>query len=107
VSLDEIRARLTPGNADEVGYLIPQEASHWAALTDEELFRLRRKVERENLWNFQARVENELTTRLIQALTHLRQSSDDAAKRLETLTWTRVGLTIVIAAFTVALFFRG
>jgi hypothetical protein len=52
-------------------------------------------------------LENELTTRLIHALSHLRQSSDAAARRLETLTWALVGLTIVIAAFTVALFFKG
>ncbi len=107
MSLDEIRARLTPEQEDEPGYLTPNLASHWAALTDDELFRLRRKIERENQWNFATRLENELTTRLIQALNALRSSSDKAAARLYWLTWALVALSVVIAAFTVAVFFKG
>ena len=107
VSFDEIRARLTPENEDEPGYLTPQKASDWAALTDDELFRLRRKIERENHWHFAKVLENELTTRLIHALSRARESSDAAAQRLERLTWALVLLSIVIAVFTAAVFFKG
>lgn len=107
MSLDEIRAYLTPEAEDKEGYLTPEKASDWAALTDEELFVLRRKIERDNLWNFATRLENELNTRLIQAMSQLRQSSDDAAARIAKLTWALIVLTIVIAVFTIALFFRG
>ena len=66
---------------------------------------LRRKVERDNMWNLQPRIESELNTRLILALSALRSSSDAAAQRLERLTWL-VAFTVVIAAFTVPLFLR-
>ena len=107
MSLDDIRFHLTPDKENEQGFVLPEKASDWAALTDDELFRLRRKVERDNVWKVAARIENELTTRLIQALSALRQSSDEVAGRLTWLTWVLVFLTVVIAAFTVALFFKG
>lgn len=107
MSLDEIRAHLTPEREDEPGYLTPGRASDWAALTDDELFRLRRKIERDNLWNYATRLENELMTRLIHALSRSRESSDAAARRLELLTWALIVLTIVIATFTIAVFFKG
>jgi hypothetical protein len=107
MSLDEVRFHLTPDREDEPGYITPEKASDWAALTDDELFVLRRKIERDNLWNFATRLENELTTRLILALSGLRRSSDTAARRLELLTRVLVLLTIVIAVFSIALFIRG
>lgn len=106
MSLDEIRAHLAPEREDEPGYLTPQRASDWAALTDEELFRLRRKIERDNLWNYATRLENELTTRLIQALSRLHSSSEAAAIRLERLTRALLLLTVVIAIFTIAVFVK-
>jgi hypothetical protein len=48
--MDEIKAHLTPEKADDPGYLIPQKASDWAALTDDELFRLRRELEHASQW---------------------------------------------------------
>lgn len=107
MSLDEVRAHLTPEKEDEDGYIVPRDASGWAGLTDDELFRLRRKIERDNQWRYDTRIQNELTTRLIQALSALRSSSDDAAARLYGLTWALLVLTLVIAAFTIAVFFKG
>ena len=101
VGLDEIRARLTAEQEDVPGYLTPERASDWAALTDDELFRLRRKIEHENHWHYSTRLENELTTRLIQALSALRVSSDRASRRLNLLTVVLVLLTVIIAVFTV------
>jgi hypothetical protein len=106
-TLDEIRAHLTPAKEDEPGYLTPEKASDWAALTDDELFRLRRKIERDNMWHYATRLENELSTRLIHALSATREASDAAAKKLANLTWALIVLTVVIAGFTIALFFRG
>lgn len=106
-TLDEIRAHLTAEKEDEPGFLTPDRASDWAALTDDELFRLRRKVERDNMWNIQSRIENELATRLIHGLAASRKSSDDAASKLTNLTWALLLLTVVIAGFTIALFFKG
>jgi hypothetical protein len=106
MGLDEIRAHLTPEREDEQGFIVPERASDWAALTDDELFVLRRKIERDNMWNYATRLENELNTRLIQALSALRKSNDDAASRLYGLTVALVVLTVVIAAFTIAVFLR-
>lgn len=106
-TLNEIRAHLAPEKEDEPGYVTTTRASDWAALTDDELFRLRRKIERDNKWRFDVIVQNELTTRLIHALSAARESSDAAAGKLANLTWALILLTVVIAGFTVALFFKG
>lgn len=107
MSLEDIRYHLTPEREDKEGFALPTRASDWAALTNDEIFRLRRKIERDNRWPYSAQLENEMTTRLIQAMGRLQRSSDVAASRLYLLTWALVVLTVVIAAFTVALFFRG
>jgi colicin import membrane protein len=52
------------------------------------------------------RIDHELTTRLIQALTRLQTSSDAAATRLERLTRAVVAFCLVIAALTVAVFLK-
>jgi hypothetical protein len=49
----------------------------------------------------------ELTTRLVDALTRLEESSDATAARLERLTWALVLLSISIAAFTIAVLLKG
>jgi hypothetical protein len=47
-----------------------------------------------------------MDTRLIRALQRASEASNAAAGRLELLTWALLVFTIVIAAFTVALFFH-
>jgi len=106
-SLDDVRAHPTAEREDEQGYAIPAQPSDWAALTDDEFFRLRRKIEHENRWRFDLMIQNELASRLIHALALTRASSDAAAKRLAWLTVVLVVLTVVIAGFTIALFFKG
>ena len=53
------------------------------------------------------RAGDELTTRVIQALARLQESSDAAATRLERLTWALVLLSASIAAFAIAVFVKG
>jgi hypothetical protein len=48
-----------------------------------------------------------LATRLIHGLAASREPSETAATKLARLTWVLIVLTVVIAAFTVALFFKG
>jgi hypothetical protein len=105
-TLDEIRAHLTPESEDELLYLTPGTPSQLAQLTEPELFRLFRKVAMANTWPTNTQVEYEMMARLIMALEEHSHASDRAARRLETLTKVLVTLTIVIAIFTIALFFR-
>jgi hypothetical protein len=40
-------------------------------------------------------------------MTEFHSSSEKASRKIAALTWARIALTVVIAIFTVALFFRG
>lgn len=53
------------------------------------------------------RTQTELTTRLVDTLTRLQESSDANAARLERLTWALVLLSISIAALTITVLARG
>ena len=76
-----------------------------ASLTNTEVQRLYRKMAFANKHPCDRQVELELIGRFTVALEGFREASDRAASRLATLTWTLTGLTVVIAIFTVALFF--
>lgn len=104
--LDELRQHLTEEAQDQSGYLTPSRASQLAALTDDELWRLYRKIAFANQHPHSVMIEHEMRARLIAALTGFRESSEKASKRLEFLTWVLVVLTVVIVVFTIALFYR-
>jgi hypothetical protein len=72
--------------------------------SDEELFAL--VHERGHGWKDHAKLEAELTMRLIYSLGALKTSTDKASTTLNRLTVVLVLLTVVIAGFTIALFFK-
>jgi hypothetical protein len=94
---------------DELGYLTPNAASQLQQLTDSEVLRLYRKIafENPNAHPWDRRIELELMGRFTIALTEFRDASEAASNRLGIATWAITGLTVVVAVFTVALFFRG
>jgi hypothetical protein len=104
-NLEQVRASLQ--NPDDLGYLVPEGVSTWTALSDDELLRLYRKTAAANMWNLDARFGHEFSGRLIMALKATASAEAAATRRLEFLTWALVLLTVVIAAFTVALFIHG
>jgi hypothetical protein len=103
--LDQVRAYLTDEAEDDLAYLTPNRPSDLANLTDLEIWRLYRKMGYANQHPFDRIIEHEMRGRLIAALNGFRESSEKTSQRLEALTWALVVLTIVIAIFTVALFF--
>jgi hypothetical protein len=98
---------LAPHRQDEPGYFVPQKPSEMAGLSDEEVMRLYRKIAFSNKHQWDRQIELELIGRFTIALKGFREASETASSRLERLTWALILLTIVIAFFTVALFFRG
>jgi hypothetical protein len=60
-----------------------------------------------NLHPVSAMIEHESRARLIAAMTAFHSSWDKASERLTRLTWALLALTVVIALFTIALFFHG
>jgi hypothetical protein len=92
-----------PDDQDDLSYNVPGKPSELTALTDEELFRLLRKVAFANRWPFDAKVQFEATARLIEALKDFKASSDRSAKVLIGLTVVLVILTAVIVWLTVEL----
>jgi hypothetical protein len=95
--LEEIRSHLTPEKEDESGYLTPSQPSQLAALTDEELFRLYRKLAFANLHPHSAMIEHESRARLIRAMTAFHTSSEKASRKIAALTWALIALSVVIA----------
>jgi hypothetical protein len=104
-NLKKVRSSLQ--NPDDLAYVFPESVSVWAALTDDELLRLFRKVAAANLWNVDTRIGHEFSGRLIAALTKSASAAATSSRRLELLTWALVALTVVIAVGTVALFVHG
>jgi len=101
--VEQMRAYLAPEQEDEDGFLTPSKPSQLRALTDDELFRMLRKVAFANHWPLNAKVEYEATARLIAALKDFRRSSDRAAALLVVLTIALVVLTAVIVWLTAEL----
>lgn len=75
-----------PQDPDDLSYNTPDRPSELTSLTDEELFRLLRKVAFANRWSFDAKVQFEATARLISALRGFKRSSDRSAAVLIFLT---------------------
>lgn len=92
---------------DTIRWVPPGKPSDLAGLTDAEVARLYRKIAFAGKHNWDRQIELELIGRFTVALRGFSQASDRAAARIAALTWTLIGLTVVVAAFTVALFFRG
>jgi hypothetical protein len=88
---------------DDLTYVMPDKPSQLTALTDDDLFRLLRKVAFANKWSFDAKVQFEATGRLIAALKEFKQSSDRSANVMIILTLVLVGLTAVLVWLTVEL----
>jgi hypothetical protein len=68
--------------------------------------RLYRKMSHANLHSWDRRIELELIGRFTVALKGFRLASERASRRLEVATWVLIALTVVIAFFTVALFWH-
>ena len=65
-------------------------------MSDEELFRIIRRVGVDNLWPFSAKVEFEATGRVISALKDFKRTSAITA-------WVLIFLTVVLVVLTVAI----
>ena len=83
-NLKHVRANLQ--DPDDLGYVFPEKVSGWAALTDDELLRLFRKVAAANMWNIDTRFGHEFSGRLILALKESASTAAIASRRLELLT---------------------
>lgn len=85
-------------NADEddLSYTFPSRPSELRRLTDEELAVVYRKVAYANQHPFDAKVEQELSIRLVAALVGFRRASDRASRVL-------IGLTVVLIVLTAVL----
>ncbi len=92
-----------PADPDDLSYVMPDKPSELTALTDEQLFRLLRKVAFANHWSFDTKVQFEATARLIAALKDFKTSSDRSAAVLIFLTVVLVILTAVLVWLTVEL----
>lgn len=92
-----------PEDPDDFGYLIPDRPSQLTSLSDEDLFRLLRKVAFANMWQFDTKVQFEATARLIAALKEFKASSDRASKAVIFLTLILVVLTGVLVWLTTEL----
>ena len=103
---EAFRVHLTPDREDVAGFDYPKTPSQMRGLPDDELMRLYRKMSQANQHSWDRRIELELIGRFTVALKGFRQASEKASARLEIATWVLIVLTIVIAAFTVALFFH-
>jgi hypothetical protein len=88
---------------DSLTYVTPNKPSELTALTDDDLFRLLRKIAFANNWPFDAKVQFEATGRLIAALKEFKQSSDRSATVMIVLTIVLIGLTGVLVWLTVEL----
>jgi hypothetical protein len=104
VSADEHRVlEHRPDDPDDLGYNVPDRPSKLAALPNDQLFRLLRKVAFANNWQFDAKVQFEATARLISALKDFKRSSDRAASALIFLTIVLIALTGVLVWLTLEL----
>jgi hypothetical protein len=92
---------------DVTHYLTPSRPSAIAELSIPELQRLYRKLAFANRHAWARQIELELIGRFTGALEYFSEASAIASKKLTLLTWVLVVLTVMVAAFTIALFFRG
>jgi hypothetical protein len=92
-----------PQDPDHLSYNTPERPSELTSLTDDELFRLLRKVAFANYWQFDTKVQFEATARLIAALKDFKKSSDRTGWALIFLTLVLVVLTVVLVWLTIEL----
>lgn len=92
-----------PHDPDDLSYSTPNKPSELSGQTDDELFRLLRKVAFSNNWPFDAKVQFEATARLIAALKDFKESSDRTGRWLIFLTVVLVVLTGVLVWLTTKL----
>jgi len=92
-----------PADPDDLQYNTPGQPSELTALSDEDLFRLLRKVAFANHWRFDTQVQFEAEGRLIAALKEFKSSSDRSAEALIRLTIVLVILTLVLVGLTIDL----
>jgi hypothetical protein len=85
---------------DVPGFTMPTKASELRDMSDEQLFRLVRRVGVENRWPISAKVEFEATGRLISALKDFKRTSAITAWVLIFLTVVLVGLTVAVVWLT-------
>lgn len=72
-------------------------------MTDDDLFRILRKVAFANQWQFNEKVRFEAEARLIAALKAFKESSDRTGRWLIGLTIALVALTVILVLLTIAI----
>jgi hypothetical protein len=92
-----------PEDPDHLAYNTPERPSELTSLSDDQLFRLLRKVAFANRWQFDTKAQFEATARLIAALKSFKKSSDRTGWALIFLTLVLVVLTVVLVWLTVKL----
>src|SRR4051794_33364509 len=92
-----------PDDPDDLSFNAPSKPSELVALSDEEMFRLLRKMAFANTWPPRDVMRFEATARLIAALKDFKTSSDKAARGLFWVTVALVVLTIVLIWLTTRL----
>jgi hypothetical protein len=92
-----------PEDPDDLGYNTPDRPSELTALSDDDLFRLLRKVAFANHWSFDSTVQFEATGRLIAALKDFKTSSDRSSRVLIALTGVLIALTVALVVLTIYL----
>lgn len=92
-----------PADEDDLSFHMPTKPSQLVGLSDEDMFRMLRKVAFANKWQLDAKVQFEATARLIAALKDFKRASDFASKVLIGLTAMIVVLTVVLVWLTVQL----
>lgn len=103
MSTDDRTIEHRPDDPDDLSYNVPERPSELASLSDEQLFRLLRKVAFANRWQFDTKVQFEAASRLIVSLKDFKKSSDRSARALIWLTLVLVGLTLVLIWLTLRL----
>ena len=99
--LDQMREYLRPEREDDLGLVTPNTPSQLIALSDEELFRLVRKLSFANRWPVSEQVQFEATGRQIEAIDEL-LAETKRTNRASRVTAT-ISLVIAAAALAVAL----
>jgi hypothetical protein len=94
---------LQPDDPDDLLYNVPEKPSQLLALSDENLFRLLRKVAFANDWQFDTKVQFEATARQIAALKDFRNAADRSSRWLITLTAVLIVMTAVLICLTARL----
>jgi hypothetical protein len=100
-NLKNLRAGLK--NPDDLSVALPQTVSEWAALTDDELLGVFRKMAAANLWTIDTRFGHEFSGRLIDALKKSAEAAATSSRRLERMTRALVWLTMVLVGLTIVL----